>query len=267
MVSSGPILLGQYRPLDSYLHRLDARAKLIPVLATLILALFADSAWFYVISIVLVVGALVASGVTVKTIGHSFQPIFWLVGLTALYHLIFTGHGGEELVNLLGWSITRQAATAAAFFSLRLVLFLSIAFLITLTNSPSDLADSFARLLQPLRRFRIPVNDLGLILFMAIRFIPVLYEEFTVIRYAQMTRGADFSGPLIQRVKKTSAVIIPVFVAAINRADQLAESIELRGYGKKEERTYYSTSTFAAREIVFASTATLFMIVLFAITG
>lgn len=267
MVSSGPILLGQYRPLDSYLHRLDARAKLIPVLATLILALFAESAWFYVISIVLVVGALVSSGVGAATLGRSFQPIFWLVGLTALYHVIFTGHGGEELVNIFGWSITKEAVNSAIFFSLRLVLFLCIAFLITLTNSPSELADSFARLLQPLRRLKIPVNDLALILFMAIRFIPVLYEEFTVIRYAQITRGVDFSGTIIQRIKKTSAIIIPVFIAAINRADQLAESIELRGYGKTDNRTYYSTSTFDTREIVFAASASLLMIILFTLTG
>ena len=114
MFTSGPVLLGQYRPLDSYLHRLDARAKLIPVIATLILALFADSAWFYVISIVLVLSALLTSGVTAKTVWKSFQPILILVVLTGLYHVIFTGRGGEELLNLLGWSITKEALSAAA---------------------------------------------------------------------------------------------------------------------------------------------------------
>ncbi|MGH8015411.1 MAG: energy-coupling factor transporter transmembrane component T family protein [Candidatus Zixiibacteriota bacterium] len=253
MSRSGVILLGQYRPIDSYLHRLDTRAKMIPVFLILILALFTDSYFFYLGILALLVMALIYSGVSRETILLSFKPMLWLVGVTVLYHLIFSGQGTKILLDIFGYKLTLGAVNEAAFYSLRLILFVSMAFLVTLTSSPSDIGDAFAKTVRPLRRFKVPVEDISLILFMAIRFIPVLYEEFVIIKNAQKLRGVDFSGSITNRLQKSAAIIVPVFVAAIGRADELAQAIEVRGYGKAVERTFYSHSNFGVNEIGFAS--------------
>ena len=255
MFESAPILLGQYRPCQSYLHLLDARAKMVPVTVVLILALMTSSYLFYTIILGALLFGLLRSGVTPAKFIGNLRPIFILALITSLYHLIFSGAGTPVLWNLFGFEFTEGAVRMAGFYSLRLILFVSIAFLVTLTSSPSELADAFARILSPLRRFRIPVQDLALILFMAIRFIPVLYEEFSTIRNAQIIRGVQFSGSLFTRIRKTVCIIIPVFVAALQRADELALAIEARGYRGDVQRTSYLRKNFSSREWVFVSVA------------
>ncbi len=266
MLPAGPVMLGQYRPLDSFLHRLDARAKFLPVLFILILALFPVNIWFYVATLALLVAALLWSKIGLGALVRSFRPVIFLVAVTCLYHLIFSGKNSPELVNVFGWSITRQAASNAAFFSLRLVLFIAVAFLITLTNSPSELAETVTKVLKPLEKLRVPVNDIGLIVFIAIRFIPILYDEFNAIRNAQMMRGVTFTGSWVNRIRKTTYLLIPVFAAAIGRADDLALAIEARGYRSGARRTFYSHTQFGAREWWFMLSSTLAVIGLYLVT-
>lgn len=266
MFKSSPILLGQYKPLDSYLHRLDARAKMIPVLLILVLALFTDSYLFYSGIMISLIAALWYSGISRETLLRSFKPILWLVLITIVYHLIFSGKQTETVFTLFGYKFTKGALDYAAFYSLRLILFVSIAFLVTLTSSPSEIGDAFAKVIRPLKRLKVPVDDLALILFMAIRFIPVLYEEFTIIKNAQRLRGVDFSGSLVNRIRKSTSIIIPVFVAAIGRADELAQAIEVRGYGKNQSRTYFSKSKFGVNEIGFGLISILLITGLFYIS-
>lgn len=267
MFQNSIVLLGQYRPLDSYLHRLDARAKIIPVSLVLVLSLLTSSFLFYIVSLVSLVLALVLSGVGYRTLVNNFRPILMLVGITALYHLIFSGAGTEVWVDLWLFTVTDGGLKMAGFFSLRLILFVSVAFLMTLTNSPSELGDAFTKLARPLVRFKVPVYDLALILFIAMRFIPILYEEFSAIKNAQMMRGVDFSGGMINRARKTTSIIIPVFVAAIQRADELAMAIEARGYRSGAKRTFYSRSRFGGREWSFAIGTSVGLIALFWVTG
>lgn len=266
MFQNTPILLGQYRPLDSFLHRLDARAKIIPIVLVLILALLTDSLLFYAAIILSLAGGLVMSGVDRRTLVNNFKPVVILVLITGLYHIIFSQRDSSVLVNLFGFNITSGGVHMALFYSLRLVIFISIAFLMTLTNSPSELGDALTKLLGPLRKLRFPVYDLALILFIALRFIPILYEEFTAIRNAQIIRGVRFTGSLVTRLKKTTSVIIPVFVSAIQRADELALAIEARGYRSDRKRTFYSRSRFGWREVAFALIASGFVYALFYIT-
>ncbi|MEW6411613.1 MAG: energy-coupling factor transporter transmembrane component T [Candidatus Zixiibacteriota bacterium] len=266
MFQKTPILLGQYRPLDSFLHRLDARSKIVPVTLILILALLTDSVIFYVTILLAMIAALLFSGVGWRTLANNFKPILILVVVTSLYHLVFSGRDSEALVSIFGWKITSGGAQLALFYSLRLVIFISVAFLITLTNSPSELGDAMTRLFRPLERFRVPVYDLALILFIALRFIPILYDEFTAIRNAQMMRGVSFTGSFFARMKKTTSIIIPVFVAAIQRADELALAIEARGYGSGSERTFYSRSFFGPVEWMFMLLVSLAIGVLFFLT-
>jgi len=262
MSKAGVILLGQYRPLNSYLHRLDTRAKMIPVFFILILALFTESYLFYLGVLALLLTALSFSGIQRETLQRSFKPLLWLVGVTILYHLIFTGEGTKIIFRLFGYELTSGALHEASFYSIRLILFVSMAFLVTLTSSPSEIGDAFAKFIRPLKRFKVPVDDISLILFMAIRFIPVLYDEFNIIKNAQKLRGVNFSGSITSRIRKSSAIIIPVFVGAIGRADELAHAIEIRGYGKSRHRTYFSRTRFGINEIGFLSLTIIAMSVL-----
>ena len=267
MVSSSPMLLGQYRPLDSFLHRLDVRSKLVPVLLVMVLGLLTDSLFFYIFSLVVLISGLAFSGVSVAAIGRSFKPIMILVVITFAYHIIFTGQDGEPLVELFGFTITELNLSRAAFFSTRLLLFVSVVFLVTLTSSPSELAEALARILRPLERIRIPADDLGLVLFIAIRFIPILTQEFQAIRDAQVIRGVNFSGSLVNRVRRIVTVIIPVLVAAIARADELALAMEARGYRGGRCRTFYTHVRFDQSAWAFALGSSLLLGLAFYITG
>lgn len=266
MFQSAPILLGQYRPVDSFLHRLDARAKMLPITVVLILGLLTNSFLFYGIVLTALIVALLFSGVGVGQLTRNFKPVIALVIVTAAYHLLFSGDKSEVLFKLGPIVLREKAVLDAAFYSLRLVLFVSVAFLITLTSAPSELADAVSKLLAPLERIKVPVQDLSLILFMAMRFIPVLYEEFQAIRNAQVIRGVKFTGSIVNRVKKTVSIIIPVFVAALQRADELALAIEARGYKSGVKRTSYSRLEFGPREWAFAVWSTGLIIVLWWVT-
>jgi len=267
MFQSSPVLLGQYRPLDSYLHRLDARAKMLPVTLVLVLALLTESLIFYGVMLVALVAALLLSGISPRVLGNNFRPILILVVITCLYHLVFSGRQSEILIDMLGVKVRSEAVHMAVFYSLRLVLFISVAFLITLTNSPSELGDALTKLLKPLQKIRIPIYDLALILFIALRFIPILYEEFTAIKNAQVTRGVNFGGSILSRIRKTTSIIIPVFVAAIQRADDLALAIEARGYQSSKQRTFYSRSRFGFQEWVFSVLTLTAIVMLYRLTG
>ena len=266
MLPSTPILLGQYRPLDSYLHRLDARAKMVPVMLVLILALMTHSFLYYIVILASLMASLAWARVGFRSMVSNFKPLIILVAVTALYHLIFSGEGTAVAISLPGWTIYSGGIQQAGFYSLRLVLFITIAFLMTLTSSPSELAEAVVRCLRPLKRIRVPIDDLSLIMFMAIRFIPVLYEEFISIRNAQIVRGVNFSGSFFARIRKTSCIIIPVFVSAIGRADDIAMAIEARGYGRLPNRTTYSRSRFGSREILFAIVSVVFVVVIYLFT-
>ncbi len=183
-----------------------------------------------------------------------------------MYHLLFSGREGETWFTFLSYRVTYEGLRMALFYSLRLIIFISIAFLITLTNSPSELADAITKLLKPLAKFRVPIYDLSLILFIAIRFIPILYEEFTAIKNAQLIRGVDFSGKLMTRLKKTTSIIIPVFVAAIQRADDLALAIQARGYRGGASRTFYSCSKFGNNELIFSLVTSSLILIIFYFT-
>ena len=267
MLGSTPMLLGHYRPLDSFLHRLDARSKLVPVMVVMILGLLTDSPLFYLVVLAGLMGGLFASGVSMRVIANNFKPVLILVLITFLYHIIFSGREGVALFTVFGFAITGEGLSQACFFSLRLLLFVSVVFLVTLTSSPSDLAEAVARILRPLRKIRVPADDIGLVLFIAIRFIPILQQEFLAIRNAQLIRGVSFSGSLITRARKTTAIFVPVLVAAISRADELALAMEARGYRSGAPRTFFMRTCFDARAQLFAFGSTLALVIVFYLTG
>lgn len=267
MLPHGSVVLGNYRPIDSFLHRLDARAKMLPVLLILVLAMLGRSYLFHLFLLAGVGGSLLAAGIGLRTILKNLRPIAYLVGLTSIYHLIFSGSESRIIIEFMGVSLREGAVHSALFFSARLLLFVSTAFLITLTSSPSELAESISRLLKPLAKLRVPVNDLSLILFIALRFIPILTDEFVAIRNAQIMRGVDFNCGFIKRLRLTGSLLLPVFIAAIERADDLALAIEARGYRSKVDRTSYSEARIGNPELMFMIMVSAAIIIFFFLTG
>ncbi len=267
MISTAPLLLGHYYPLDSFLHRLDARAKLVPIMAVMVLGLLTESAWFYLTVLAALLGGLLLSKVEPKIIARNFQPILILVAITFAYHIVFSGHDSRPVFEIFGLTLRAESLSMAVFYSLRLLLFVSVVFLVTLTSSPSDLAEAVTRLLRPLKKLRVPVDDIGLILFIAIRFIPVLHQEFLAVRNAQVIRGVDFSGGLLSRARKTGTIVVPVLVAAISRADELALAMEARGYRSGAPRTFFTRTHFDGASWLFAFGSLAVLIILFLVTG
>jgi energy-coupling factor transport system permease protein len=266
VISTAPLLLGHYYPLDSFLHRLDARAKLAPVLAVMVLGLLTDSAWFYLAVLAALVVGLMVSKVKPAIIARNFQPVLILVAITFAYHLIFSGRDTKPIFEILGLPLRSESLALASFYSLRLLLFVSIVFLVTLTSSPSDLAEAVTKLLRPLKKIGVPVDDIGLVLFIAIRFIPVLHQEFLTVRNAQVIRGVDFGGGLLSRSRKTVAIVIPVLVAAISRADELALAMEARGYQSGAPRTFFTRTRFDVRSWIFTLGSVAILLAVFFVT-
>ncbi len=267
MLSNGQVVLGQYTPADSYLHKLDTRAKILPVLLILILGMFSHSLLFYVPLIIGILSGLLLSGLSPQRLLSNYKPLLLLIVITALYHLIFSGRETELLWQPFGLSIREGALTMALFFSMRLILFISIVFIVTMTSSPSQLSEAIVWFLSPLRHFRFPVDDIGLILFMAIRFIPLVYEEFVTIRNAQKMRGLRFDVSLPKKVRRTVAILIPVFIASLNRADELALALQVRGYRSNKPRTVYTHARIGSREYLFLGLTTLAVFLLFRVTA
>ena len=262
-----PVIIGQYRPLNSFLHRLDTRAKIIPILTILLLSIFTDSIEFYLVIQLLLIITLLYSGIEFSILWRNLKPIFILISITALYHLIFAAKDSDPYFSFAGLTIRSGAVHAAVYYSLRLFLFISTLFLVTLTSSPSDLGEAVIKTIRPLEKLKVRVSDFGLILFIALRFIPILYDEFNAIKQAQMIRGVNFSGSFFNRIHKVTAIIIPVFIAAIHRADELAEAIQSRGYRSSRKRSFYSLHKFGLADFGFMVISTSFIVLLYYLTS
>jgi len=266
MFGNAPLMLGQYRPLDSYLHRLDARAKLGPVFVVMVLSMLTSSMLFYVVLLAALLVALLTAGVGWTTVARNLRPLMILVVITFLYHIIFTARDTQPLFTVFGFAFTEGGLHKAAFFSLRLLLFVAIAFLVTLTSSPSELSEGLTKLLRPLEKLRVPVSDLGLIMFIAIRFIPILYNEFVTIRNAQGIRGVNFSGGWVSRLRQSTSIVVPVMLGAISRADDLALAMEARGYRSGRPRTFFSRLHFDNAAWIFMLATSAAVGILFWVT-
>ena len=230
------ITLGQYFPGDTPVHRLDPRTKLILVVVY-IAALFTAEGWLsYVVTTAFLVGAVALSRIRPKALFTGLRPLLFIVAFTGLLNLFYTS--GEVLVSFWIFSITREGIRSAIAMVLRIVMLVSGTFLLTYTTSPIDLTDGLERLLSPLKRLRLPVHELAMMMSIALRFIPTLIEETNKIISAQKARGADFeTGSLLHRAKALIPILIPLFIGAFRRADELASAMECRCYHGGEGRT------------------------------
>lgn len=238
------ITIGQFFPGNSVLHRLDARAKILMTIA-LIAAVFLAGTWAgYVLLFAFSYAAVRLSGVGVKYVLRGLKPIFVIVLLTFFINVFFTT-GGSELLRWRFICITDKGLYAAARMALRLVLLVIVTQLLTLTTSSIALTDAIEALLKPLAKIGFPAHELAMMMSIALRFIPTLVEETDKIMKAQQARGADFeNGSLVRRAKAMLPLLVPLFVGAFRRADELAMAMEARCYRGGQNRTRMKTLHF-----------------------
>ena len=230
------ITIGQYFPGNSLLHRLDPRTKIV-VLFALIVALFLfDRPADYLVMSLLTLVFMQLSRVPLRTLLGSLKPLWWILLFTFLIHLCSTP--GEEFAHLWVFSLTFKGLAHGFFICLRLVLLLLLSSLLTFTTSPLKLTDALEALLSPLRRLGVPAHELAMMMTIALRFVPTLIEETDKIMKAQQARGADFvTGSIVRRLKNVVPILVPLFISAFRRADDLAMAMEARCYHGGEGRT------------------------------
>ena len=231
------ITLGQYFPGNSVIHRLDPRAKLI-VLVVYIVALFMAVSWVsYALMVVFLLACIRISTIPAKSFIRGMKPLMMILVFTGVLNLFFTTEG-EVLVDFWIITITSGGLQRAVFMVIRILLLISGTFLLTYTTSPISLTDGLEALMNPLKKIKVPVHELSMMMCIALRFIPTLIEETDKIMSAQKARGADFeSGTLMEKAKALIPILVPLFISAFRRADELATAMECRCYQGGEGRT------------------------------
>lgn len=253
------ITIGQYYKTCSPLHSLDARVKIILTIFYLAVVFIIKSGVSYVIAAVFTAAVMAVSKVPVRYFLKGLRPVMWILLFMAVINL-FTIKG-EPLITLpFSLTITREGVSASVLISVRLILLVLGASLLTLTTPPLSLTDGIESLLSPLEAVKVPAHDIAMMMSVAIRFIPVFSEEADRIKKAQSARGADFeSGGIIKRAKVLLPIFVPLFVSAFRRADMLGEAMDARCYcGKgrtrmKEQRFTLSDASAAAVFAIFAA--------------
>ena len=241
------ITLGQYFPGSSLAHRLDPRTKLMLTVLYIVILFCATSFVSYGLVAALLVVGIKVSGVAPKALVRGLKPILFIICFTAVLNLFYTP--GDELASFWIFTITRQGVATAFFMVLRITMLIMGTFLLTYTTSPIALPDGLESLLGPLKKLKVPVHELAMIMSIALRFIPTLIEETDKIMSAQKARGADFeSGSLLDRARALVPMLVPLFISAFRRADELAVAMECRCYHGGQGRTKLHVLRYQARD-------------------
>ncbi len=259
------ITLGQYFPLDSVIHKIDPRFKIIFTLLYIVLVFFADSllgyAFLFVFSFILIK----LSKVGFVPIFKSLKPLLFIISFTAIINIFFTG--GENVI--LKWkaiTITSDGLINAANMALRLIFLVIGSSLLTYTTSPIMLTNGIERLLSPFSKIGLASHEIAMMMTIALRFIPTLLEETEKIIVAQKARGADFeSGNIFRRAKALVPVLVPLFISSFRRADELATAMECRCYRGGDKRTSLTQLRLGRIDWISAFVMLLFSVVIIVI--
>ncbi len=231
------ITLGQYFPMDSVVHRMDARFKIIITLLYLVMLFLGQRIYCIIAGLLFTVIATLCSKIPFKMICKSLKPIIPILLFTGVLNLLFL-NGGDVLWQWKFLRITTEGLQTSVFMVVRICLLIAGTALLTYTTSPITLTDAIEYLLSPLKRLKMPVHELAMMMTIALRFIPTLIEETDKIMAAQKARGADMeNGNLLQRAHALVPILIPLFVSAFRRAEELALAMECRCYHGGEGRT------------------------------
>ncbi len=254
----GDISIGQYFPGKSVIHRLDPRMKIVLTLAFIVMLFLANSLSALAAGIAFIIIAYILSRVPFRLILKSMKPVIPIIAFTAILNMFFIE--GDTLVSFWKLTITKQGLYTAVLMILRILFLIAGSSLLTYTTSPIMLTDGIERLMSPLKLIKLPVHELAMMMTIALRFIPTLIEETDKIMSAQKARGADIErGNVIQRAKALIPILIPLFVSAFRRADELALAMECRCYRGGDGRTRMKQLKLTASDLVAALVVAAFI--------
>lgn len=243
------ITLGQYFPGDTPIHRLDPRTKLLLTVVYIVALFLAKQVISYAILLVVLGVVIALSKVGMKAILRGMKPILIIVLITGVLNLFYTPGKGAPLVSFWVLNIYAEGIWAAVFMVLRIAMLITCTFLLTYTTSPILLTDGLESLLGPLKKIKVPVHELSMMMSIALRFIPTLIEETDKIMSAQKARGADFdTGNLLEKARALVPLLVPLFISAFRRADELAVAMECRCYHGGEGRTKLHVLQYEGRD-------------------
>ncbi|MGL5753828.1 MAG: energy-coupling factor transporter transmembrane component T family protein [Paraclostridium sp.] len=243
------ITIGQYYPTSSIVHKLDARVKLIATFIFMVSLFIINEFWPYLIVVGGLMTVIKLSKIPGKFIIKGLKPLKWIIVFTFVINVFFIP--GDPIWSFGFIKITSQGLSQAIFMGLRLIFLVVGTSLLTLTTSPIELTDGIERLLNPLRKVGFPVHELAMMMTIALRFIPTLLDETDKIMKAQMSRGADFeSKNIINRAKNLVPLLIPLFISAFRRADELAMAMEARCYRGGYNRTKMKESIMTKADYI-----------------
>ncbi len=244
------ISFGQFYPGDSFVHRMDPRAKILLAIVYIVMVFLCKSFYSYFAVFCFFLLVAFVSTVPLKSILKSLKSILFLVILTASINILFYREG-QVLAQFWKITITKEGLIFSAKMALRLILLVVGTTMVTLTTTPMNLTDGMESLMSPLKKVKFPVHDVAIIMSIALRFVPSLMEEVDKIMMAQKARGASFdTGGLIKRAKSFLPILIPLFVSAFRRADELALALDARCYNATPNRTKMKVLKLGYRDLV-----------------
>lgn len=246
----GKLLLGRYLQGDSFVHRLDPRAKMILCFYFVLIVFLCNNWQTYLLLSATTLLCVVLSKIKLSYFIKGVMPLIWLILFTVLLQVFFT-RGGTVYWQFGPLTLTQFGLLNGMFVFCRFVLIIFMSTLLTLTTPPLAIADATESLMAPLKKIKVPVHEISLMLSIALRFVPTLMDETTKIMNAQRSRGVDFSeGSLVKRIKAVIPLLIPLFVSALTRAEDLATAMEARGYRGGEGRTKYRRQIWQLKDTV-----------------
>ena len=241
------ITIGQYYPAESLIHKLDPRTKLVGTVGFIVSVFLFHTFSGYAVATLFLAGMILLSKVPVKFIFKGLKTIFMLLLITIFFNMILTP--GEVLWKLGFIKVTKEGLVLAGTMAIRLVYLVIGSSLMTLTTTPNQLTDGLEKSLRPLNKIHVPVHEIAMMMSIALRFIPILLEETDKIMKAQIARGADFeNGNLIQKVKNMVPLLVPLFISAFRRANDLAMAMEARCYHGGDNRTQMKPLKYKKRD-------------------
>lgn len=242
------ITIGQYYPADSILHRLDPRVKFVGTLAFLASLFVSDSFAGYLLATVFLAAMIILSKVPVGFMLKGLKPIIIILLITVAFNLFLTP--GTVLVQFWIFKITDAGLIQAVKMAIRLIYLIIGSSVMTLTTTPNQLTDGLERIMKPLKVIKVPVHEIAMMMSIALRFIPILMEETDKIMKAQIARGADFeSGNIVKKAKGLIPLLVPLFISAFRRANDLAMAMEARCYHGGEGRTQMKPLKYHGRDM------------------
>jgi len=252
------LIIGQYVPGESLVHRLDPRTKITVIFFFVFIVFLANSVISYSVLVAFALASMFTTRIPIRFILKGLTPVWFLIVFTFILHLIVTNKG-TVLIDIFGFSIYSGGLIQGFAISIRFFLLILVTSLLTLTTTPIEITDAIEDMLHPLKKIRFPVHELALMMSISLRFIPTLMQETDKISKAQASRGVDFrTGPLRERVKAVVPLLVPLFVSAFKRAEELAMAMESRGYQGGEGRTKLRELILGKRDFMVF---TLFIIV------